>query len=80
MLQPDDFLLQSGILSNKIIEPFVPWPHFVHLGLEHGDLLLELLDMLFCSLADRTLGLSIIGPLSLQLFGRERGDFSRPRA
>jgi hypothetical protein len=72
--------LQGRILSNKIIELFVPWPHFVDLSLEHGDLLLKLLDMLLCSLADRPLSLSIIGPLSLQLFGRERGDLSRSRA
>lgn len=71
MLQPGNFLLKSGILSNKVIELFVPWPHFVHLDLKPGDLLLELLDMLFRSLADRSLGLSIIGPLSLQLLGRE---------
>jgi hypothetical protein len=40
MLQPGNLLLKSSVLSNKIVELFVPRPHFVHLSLEHGDLLL----------------------------------------
>jgi hypothetical protein len=65
VLQPSNLLLESGILSNQVIELFIPRPHFAHLGLEHSDLLLEQLDMLLRSLADRSLSLSIIGPLSL---------------
>lgn len=80
MFQPGNLVLQRGVLSKQVIELFIPRTHLAHLGLEHGDLIFEMFDMLFRSLADRSLGLSVIGALSLQLLGRERGDLSRPRA
>lgn len=65
MLQSDHFVLQNGIVLYDFIEPFVLEPHLRNLSLERRDLSLKLFYMLLGALANGTLGLSIVGTLSL---------------
>ena len=66
-----DLFLQCSVPSDNIIE-------LVTFGRQLGDLMLQLFDMLPCSLTDSSLGLPIVCTFSLQLLRGESGYFTSP--